>query len=167
LVGDYIFSDQDFINNLSAKNQNVFQKIYSEIKHLLKLATAGSKEARMLETAKRAFEKAYREGGKSQEETRHSISETSDGRFVAVVDDDILSHIDTSNWNNETKAEAKKAANKVLKNFREGFKVNGIEYVGNKKSRDEYIRSNYSEALSKKKPKHISIKCERLRCWMM
>ena len=152
LVGDYIFSDQDFVNNLSAKNQNVFQKIYSEIKHLLKLATAGSKEARMLENAKRAFEKAYREGGKSQEETRYSISETSDGRFVAVVDDDILSHIDTSNWNNETKAEAKKAANKVLKNFREGFKVNGIEYVGNKKSRGEYIRSNYSEALSKKNP---------------
>lgn len=65
LVGEYIFSDQDFVNNLSVKNQNIFQKIYGEIKHLLKLATAGSEEARMLEKAKRAFEKAYREGGNS------------------------------------------------------------------------------------------------------
>ena len=65
LVGEYIFSDQDFVNNLSVKNQNVFQKVYSEIKHLLKLATAGSEEARMLEKAKRAFEKAYRAAGNS------------------------------------------------------------------------------------------------------
>lgn len=66
LVGEYIFSDTDFINNLSVKNQNVFQKIYSEIKHLLKLATAGSKEARMLEQARRTFEKAYRQAANTQ-----------------------------------------------------------------------------------------------------
>lgn len=66
LVGEYIFSDQDFVNNLSVKNQNIFQKVYSEIKHLLKLATAGSEEARMLEKAKRTFEKAYRQAANSQ-----------------------------------------------------------------------------------------------------
>lgn len=79
LVGEYIFSDTDFINNLSTQNRNVFQKVYDEIKYLCKVATAGSKEARELEKVKRAFEKAYREGGKAQVETKYSLSD-SDGK---------------------------------------------------------------------------------------
>ncbi len=59
LVGDYLFTDADFVNNLSVTNRNVFQKIYDEIKYLYKVATAGSKEARDLEKVKRAFDKAY------------------------------------------------------------------------------------------------------------
>lgn len=58
LVGDYIFNDTEFVNRLST-NKNLFQKIFDEIKYLCKVATAGSKEARLLEKAKRAFEKAY------------------------------------------------------------------------------------------------------------
>ena len=61
LVGDYLFTDSDFINNLSTNHRNVFQKIYDEVKYLLKVATAGSKEARELERVKKAFENAYRE----------------------------------------------------------------------------------------------------------
>lgn len=61
LVGDYLFTDSDFIARLSTENRNVFQKIYDEIKYLAKVATAGSKEARQLEKAKRAFEKVYKE----------------------------------------------------------------------------------------------------------
>lgn len=61
LVGDYLFTDSDFINRLSTEKPNIFQKIYDEIKYLYKLATAGSKEARELEKVKRAFEKAYNE----------------------------------------------------------------------------------------------------------
>ena len=58
LVGDYLFTDADFVNSLSA-NKNLFQKIYDEIKYLCKIATAGSKEARELEKIKRVFEQAY------------------------------------------------------------------------------------------------------------
>lgn len=64
LVGDYIFSDTDFIRKLSVENRNIFQKIFDEIKHLCKLATAGSQEARQLEQVRKAFEDAYRESGK-------------------------------------------------------------------------------------------------------
>lgn len=60
LVGEYLFTDSDFINNLSTNKPNVFKKIYEEIKYLYKLATAGSKEARELEKVKRAFDKAYK-----------------------------------------------------------------------------------------------------------
>lgn len=75
LVGEYIFSDTDFVKHLSTQNRNVFQKVYDEIKYLYKVATAGSKEARELEKVKRAFEKAYREGGKTQGETKYSVSD--------------------------------------------------------------------------------------------
>lgn len=61
LVGEYIFTDTDFVNNLSTTKPNVFQKIYNEIKYLYKLATAGSKEARQLEKVKKTFEDAYKE----------------------------------------------------------------------------------------------------------
>lgn len=60
LVGDYLFTDSDFIGSLSTEHRNVFQKIFDEIKYLCKTATAGSKEARQLEKVKKAFEDAYR-----------------------------------------------------------------------------------------------------------
>lgn len=74
LVGDYLFTDEDFIRHLSVENRNVFQKIYDEIKYLCKVATAGSKEARELEKVKRAFEKAYKDGGEVSD-TKYSVSE--------------------------------------------------------------------------------------------
>ena len=76
LVGDYLFSDADFINRLSTEHRNVFQKIYDEIKYLCKVATAGSKEARELERVKRAFEKAYKADSKAQSDTKYSISDS-------------------------------------------------------------------------------------------
>lgn len=72
LVGDYLFTDSKFISHLSTTNRNVFQKIYDEIKYLYKIATAGSKQARELEKVKRAFDKAYRESGKT-EGTKYSL----------------------------------------------------------------------------------------------
>lgn len=78
LVGDYLFQDTDFINNLSTKNRNVFEKIYDEIKYLCKVVTAGSKEARELEKVRKAFADAYRASGKGDTKTKYSISEVSD-----------------------------------------------------------------------------------------
>lgn len=79
LVGDYLFSDTDFINHLSVTNRNVFQKIYDEIKYLYKVATAGSKQARELEKVKHTFEKVWRESGKASGDTKYSLSD-SDGK---------------------------------------------------------------------------------------
>ena len=45
LVGDYLFTDKEFVSRLTAEHRNVFQKIFDEVKHLCKLATDGSKEA--------------------------------------------------------------------------------------------------------------------------
>jgi len=58
----------------------VFRKIWSEIKYLCKIVTAGSKEARQLERVKRAFEEAYRATKNTTEEggVKLSISRTQD-----------------------------------------------------------------------------------------
>lgn len=74
LVGDYLFTDADFIRKLSTEHRNVFQKIYDEIKYLCKVATAGSKEARELERVKKAFEDAYRADGKAIGDTKYSMA---------------------------------------------------------------------------------------------
>jgi hypothetical protein len=66
LVGEYLFTDSEFINRLYGTNRNVFQKIYDEIKYMLKLATAGSREARELEKVKHAFEKVFKSTEKAK-----------------------------------------------------------------------------------------------------
>lgn len=78
LVGDYLFTDADFIKDLSVKNKNVFQKIFDEIKYLCKIATAGSKEARQLEEVKHKFEQAYKESAKAITDTKYSLNQYTD-----------------------------------------------------------------------------------------
>ena len=85
LVGDYIFSDPDFVKTLSTKQPNVFQKIYNEIKYLYKIATAGSTEAKQLEKVKKAFEDAYREKGQVSENTKLALSENALSEVSQVV----------------------------------------------------------------------------------
>lgn len=65
IIGDYVFTDEAFVKNLSTKQPNIFQKIYNHIKHLVKMATAGSKEAKQLEQIKNTFDKAYKEMSKA------------------------------------------------------------------------------------------------------
>lgn len=63
LVGDYLFTDKEFVSRLSTENRTVFEKIFDEVKYLCRIATAGSKEARQLEKVKKAFKEAYRAEG--------------------------------------------------------------------------------------------------------
>ena len=65
LTGDYIFTDQEFVSSLSIEQPNIFKQAYDYIKHVYNIATAGSKEARQLERAKRMFDKAYKEMSKA------------------------------------------------------------------------------------------------------
>lgn len=64
LVGDYIFSDTEFVQSLYKQDQNIFKQVWDSIKHLVKMATAGSTEARELEKAQMRFEQVWREGAK-------------------------------------------------------------------------------------------------------
>ena len=79
---------------------------------------------------------------------KYSVRETDDGRSVAVVDDDILSHIDTTFWNSEKIKAAKAAARNALEQFSDGITVNGITRKVNRVSKNEFTRSNYTEKLA-------------------
>ncbi|MBR5093916.1 MAG: hypothetical protein IK095_02365 [Oscillospiraceae bacterium] len=74
-----------------------------------------------------------------------SVRETTDGRKVAVVDDDILAGIDTSAWDKNKKEIAKKAAANAMKAFISGVTKNGVTRKVNKTSRDYYTRGNNTE----------------------
>lgn len=77
LVGEYIFSDIDFVRNLSTKNPNVFQKVFNEIKYMLKVATAGSDAEKQLLKAKKIFEDVYKDSKINVEniDIRYSMSD--------------------------------------------------------------------------------------------
>ena len=81
-MGDYLFTDTKFIEQLSTEYRDVFDKLWDEVKYLCKVATAGSKEGRQLEKVKKVFEDAYRaEGAKNPTGdggTKYSISEVVD-----------------------------------------------------------------------------------------
>lgn len=133
IISDYLFSDQEFINNIHAQDRNLFQRIYDEVKHLIKMATAGSKEARQLEQLKHSFEKAMREN-KATSET--SISENTintelakeisyktknnfkDNEVVEMVSTDEIDTIERSGGGYRTTEEVNKLT--------EGIKKDGI-----------------------------------------
>ena len=94
LVGDYLFTDTDFIQKLSTEHRNVFQKIYDEIKYLCKVATAGSKEARELEKVKKAFEDAYRAEGKNTEAKAEEFYDSTTKYSLRVTDKETLDFLD-------------------------------------------------------------------------
>lgn len=158
LAGDYLFSDQKFLDKLAQENPNAFQKAFEQIKTFCKIAGNRSKEGKQFEKVKQLYEEAYRKAGEAKKNAtkdggvKYSISETEDGRQVAVVDNDILKDIDTTKWDKETKKKVRQAATETLRRFKDGFEINGVEYVDNKKTRREYTKSNYSETLADKNP---------------
>ena len=73
MVGDYLFSDKDFVKHLTG-NRTMFQKIYDEIKYLWNKATG--KEKTEIEKVKDEFDRVWKE--LSVKETGAEISETDD-----------------------------------------------------------------------------------------
>ena len=90
LVGEYLFTDVDFVNKLSIEKPNIFKKIWEEIKYLYKIATANSKEARELEKVKRTFEEAYRQSDlveSNDNQVSYSISKNAKEDIEKVIKD--------------------------------------------------------------------------------
>ena len=71
LVGDYLFTDKAFINNLTG-NRTLFQKIYDEIKYLWNVATG--KEKNEIDKVKAEFDRVWKEYSNNNDE----ISEADD-----------------------------------------------------------------------------------------
>lgn len=149
LVGDYLFTDTDFVRNLSVQHRNVFQKIYDEIKYLCKVVTAGSKEARELEKVKKAFEDAYKAGGKAQGDTKYSLSYTTDNKPVAKIETDIFD----GKFDELTESERIKIVKNAIKGFRPGIPVSGRMINISRKSAEHFTNSDYTDKIRNNNPK--------------
>ena len=83
LLGEYIFTDYEFISNLAKNERSIAQKILDQLKYYFKLATAGSQQQRDLEKAMHYFQLALEETGNGQKNTtanggvKQSIAKTS------------------------------------------------------------------------------------------
>ena len=119
LVGDYLFTDADFLRNLSAKHRNVFQKLFDEIKYLCKVATAGSKEARELEKVKKSFEEAFRAETKNtvqEDGVKYSITEafTDDNgthfENAVLLDTNFFDGLSPRNWGEKLRKKVEERA---------------------------------------------------------
>ncbi len=108
LIGEYLFTDSDFVNRLSAEKPTLFQKIFDEIKYLYKTATAGSKEARQLEKVKKTFEEAYRQKNNTATDdgVKYSMagvySKTYDNSLALKAEQMLFSGVDSETVRQET-----------------------------------------------------------------
>lgn len=114
LVGRLLFSDEEFISNLSTKEPNIFKKIYNYIKHIYKMATADSKQAKQLEEIKYNFDKAYKNINNKMQNNIYSIQTDNNGeKYVKIdTDQDIFE-------GKSIKEQTKIAQQYILNNFRE------------------------------------------------
>lgn len=83
LVGDYIFTDSKFINDLSKKDKNLFERILDELRYIWRQLT-GTKQQKELDKAIKMFEKAYKDNSVNLEkQTKYSLTQDSNGRELS------------------------------------------------------------------------------------
>lgn len=152
-INEYYDLRENYYDQLHKPQRSVPSELYYNTAGEIEARDAANRRPMSGETRKRIKpdygngDTVFANGGDS-----YSVGETDDGRAVAVVDNDILSHIDTSTWDSAKKAQAKAAAKTALLAFEDGIRVNGITYKVNRTSRREYTRSEDTERLARRTP---------------
>lgn len=150
---EYYDLRENYYDQLHKPQRSVPSELYYNTAGEIEARDAANRRPMSSETRKR-IKPDYGNGDTvfANGEDSYSVGETDDGRAVAVVDNDILSHIDTSTWDSAKKAQAKAAAKTALLAFEDGIQVNGITYKVNRTSRREYTRSEDTERLARRTP---------------
>lgn len=152
-IDEYYDLRENYYDQLHKPQRSVPSELYYNTAGEIEARDAANRRPMSGETRKR-IKPDYGNGDTvfANGEDSYSVGETDDGRAVAVVDNDILSHIDTSTWDSAKKAQAKAAAKTALLAFEDGIQVNGITYKVNRTSRREYTRSEDTERLARRTP---------------
>lgn len=152
-INEYYDLRENYYDQLHKPQRSVPSELYYNTAGEIEARDAANRRPMSSETRKR-IKPDYGNGDTvfANGEDSYSVGETDDGRAVAVVDNDILSHIDTSTWDSAKKAQAKAAAKTALLAFEDGIQVNGITYKVNRTSRREYTRSEDTEGLARRTP---------------
>lgn len=84
LVGDYLFNDQEFVNDLSTKKPSLFKKIKNLIDDLV-VKFKGTKEEKQLREVQKKFEKAYMKANNQNSKTnaKYSLNEDNLGNKLS------------------------------------------------------------------------------------
>lgn len=175
IVGDYLFTDTDFVNSLSVEKPTVFQKVKDLIDDLV-VKVKGTKEEKQLREAQKKFKEAYRKisntttkqtesnltteaDSNTLNNVKYSIQQREDGSKYVNIDTD--QHI----FNGKTKAEQNKIAKEyILNSFREnGLIADGKEIKVNNKTVTKYTNPRENISNSNKKVKNrISTELDNL-----
>ena len=152
-INEYYDLRENYYDQLHKPQRSVPSELYYNTAGEIEARDAANRRPMSSETRKR-IKPDYGNGDTvfANGEDSYSVGETDDGRAIAVVDNDILSHIDTSTWDSAKKAQAKAAAKTALLAFEDGIQVNGITYKVNRTSRREYTRSEDTERLARRTP---------------
>lgn len=152
-INEYYDLRENYYDQLHKPQRSVPSELYYNTAGEIEARDAANRRPMSSETRKR-IKPDYGNGDTvfANGEDSYSVGETDDGRAVAVVDNDILSHIDTSTWDSAKKTQAKAAAKTALLAFEDGIQVNGITYKVNRTSRREYTRSEDTERLARRTP---------------
>lgn len=74
IVGEYLFTDENFVRELSIKQPTVFEKIRNFISDLV-VRFKGTEQEKQLRQLQRTFEKAYKAQGTQTTDTKYSMSD--------------------------------------------------------------------------------------------
>lgn len=91
-VSGQLFGNQEFINNLSMKQPNIFNKIYNKIIELANKITGNSKESLFIKDLKNKWETAYRTQNNNIDNQKYHISPN-----LSTDIDNVLNNINERN----------------------------------------------------------------------
>ena len=155
LVGDYIFTDKAFIENLSVNHRNIFQYIWDEITYMAKTVAAGSKEERILLRAKKAFADAYRTSGQAQKNTagsgaQYDITVLEDGKTYVSASRKVI--------NGTTEAEQRKEITQFFNDLLQGNASLDIQTI-----EGDVLTITKADTADKARDDHETVKGKRVQ----
>lgn len=138
-ISGQLFGNQEFINNLSLKEPNIFKRFYNKIVELANKITGNSKESLFIKDLKNKWETAYRNTTNEQAvenlaKNKFSIQQDMDGNKYVNVD------TNQEIFEGKNLAEQTKIAKQyILDNFREnGINTNNEKINITSKTANEY-----------------------------
>lgn len=138
-ISGQLFGNQEFINNLSTKQPNIFKRIYNKIVELANKITGNTKESLFIKDLKNKWETAYR-----NTTTEQVVSNINDKKFSIQTDinGNKYVNVDTNQdiFEGKNLAEQTKIAKQyILDNFRQnGIDVNNENIKVTSKTANEY-----------------------------
>ena len=173
LVGDFLFNDEKFIENLAVKDRNVFQKIYDYIKHTYKMMK-GTDEEKAFEELKSKFEKVYKTVDKTSNQVTKEGAKYSLNKDVEkyILDEEFynqfqyedktkitetIEELEQRKSNEDLDWDTNYDINAKIKALKAGYDNLYDYYVGSEKERilEDYQRnpSRYEKQIEEKKNK--------------